>query len=90
VAKATTAGPGRSRAPQSAPAAVERENRLVEIWRELRKVTWPTVPELVRMTQIVVATVLIFALLIGGVDLVLSYVVKPLYSSSGTISVPTG
>ena len=39
---------------------------------ELRKVVWPTGPELYRYTVVVVVTVLIVALFIGGTDLVVS------------------
>jgi preprotein translocase SecE subunit len=45
----------------------------------MRKTTWPTWPELVRMTGIVITTVVLFALLIGAADLGLGTAVKPLY-----------
>ncbi len=54
------------------------------VWDELRKVQWPTRDELVRMTGIVLATVIIFAVIIGGADYVLSLGVKQLYTSTGT------
>ena len=54
------------------------------VWDELRKVQWPTREELLRMTGIVIATVILFGVLIGGADYVLSLGVKQLYTSSGT------
>jgi len=39
---------------------------------ELRKVVWPTAPELYRYTVVVVVTVVIIAIFIGGTDLVVS------------------
>jgi preprotein translocase subunit SecE len=40
----------------------------LEIWDELRKVVWPTLPELYRYTLVVVVTVVVFAGFIGAVD----------------------
>jgi preprotein translocase SecE subunit len=42
------------------------------VWEELKKVVWPTRDELLRMTGIVIATVVIFAALVGGADYILS------------------
>jgi preprotein translocase SecE subunit len=42
------------------------------VWEELKKVVWPTRDELLRMTGIVIATVIIFAALVGGADYILS------------------
>ena len=35
---------------------------------ELRKVSWPTRQEAIRMTQIVIAVILIMAAILGGLD----------------------
>ena len=51
------------------------------VWEELKKVVWPTREELLRMTGIVVATVVIFALLVGGADYILSLGVKQAVTS---------
>lgn len=78
---------GRDARAQRTPPAGEASgtgNYLASVMAELRKVTWPTVPELVRMTQVVIATVILFALLIGGFDFVLGYIAKPLYTQPGT------
>jgi preprotein translocase subunit SecE len=82
VAKAKTVAP-RPRGAVPPPRA-ERGNYFVEVVQELRKVSWPTRPELIRMTQIVLTTVVIFALLIGAADLLLSIVVKQLYVQPGS------
>ena len=59
------------------------------VWDELRKVIWPTRTELWRMTGVVVLTVILFSILIGGADYGLGYAVKPIYSGSGTSSSST-
>ncbi len=52
------------------------ENRLTTFFRdtfeELRKVVWPTAPELYRYTIVVIVTVVVIAAFIGLVDLGLS------------------
>ncbi len=49
------------------------ENRLTTFFRdtfeELRKVVWPTLPELYRYTVVVVVTVVVISAFIGLVDL---------------------
>jgi preprotein translocase SecE subunit len=65
------------------------------VWDELRKVIWPTRPELWRMTWVVVATVIVFGLLIGGADFLFATVTRPLItgtpptSSSSPAPTPT-
>jgi len=59
------------------------------VWEELRKVVWPTRDELARMTGIVIATVVLFGVLIGTADYLLSLGVKQVYKSTGqTTSTP--
>jgi preprotein translocase subunit SecE len=60
------------------------------VWEELKKVVWPTRDELARMTGIVIATVILFALLIGGADYVLSLGVRQVYTSSGQSTTSNG
>jgi preprotein translocase subunit SecE len=49
---------------------------LREVFDELRKVVWPTPGELWRYTMVVVATVVVLAVFIGGVDFVTGEAVK--------------
>ena len=80
--------PGRPRAPL-APTRTDRAGLLEYfrgVWDELRKVVWPGREELLRMTGIVVATVIIFGALIGGADYILSLGVRQLYSSTTSTS----
>ena len=42
------------------------------VWEELKKVVWPARDELLRMTGIVIATVILFAVLVGAADYLLS------------------
>jgi preprotein translocase subunit SecE len=74
----------RTQRPQPGGETPGAGNYFVSVLAELRKVTWPTVPELMRMTQVVIATVILFALLIGGFDFILGYIAKPLYTQQGT------
>jgi preprotein translocase SecE subunit len=67
-----------------APTGPDRVGYFKGVWEELRKVIWPTRTELWRMTGIVVATVVIFAALIGGADYGLGLMVKQLYTGSST------
>jgi len=80
-------GPGGFAAGGSG-ARVGRRRRLVayfqEVWEELRKVIWPKWPELSRMTWVVVATVIVFGLLIGGADYLFAGMASPIISGSGT------
>ena len=101
MAKAVRSAPAPSPRPRPlAPARTDRAGLVAYfqgVWEELRKVVWPTRDELLRMTGIVIATVVIFGLLIGGADYLLSLGVRQLYTSSSTPSasaapsaVPTG
>ncbi len=42
---------------------------LKSVRSEMRKVTWPSRPEVIRSTLIVLITVIVFAIFIGGIDL---------------------
>ena len=64
------------------------ENRLTTFLRdtveELRKVVWPTLPELYRYTIVVVVTVVVIAAFIGLVDLGLgAFTQRFIYNSVG-------
>jgi preprotein translocase SecE subunit len=78
-------------APSPSPGA--RRAGLAEyfrgVWEELKKVQWPGRDELVRMTGIVIATVILFAVLIGGFDYLLSLGVKQVYSSTPATNTTT-
>jgi preprotein translocase subunit SecE len=68
--------PPRPVLPTAATGRVGLAGYLRGVWEELKKVVWPTREELLRMTGIVIATVIIFALLVGGADYILSLGVK--------------
>lgn len=52
----------------------KKENRIKRWWREtvgeLRKVTWPTPREAVRLTKIVLLVMLIMGAVLGGLDFI--------------------
>jgi len=76
-----------------ATAGADRRQGLVEYFRgvaaELGKVVWPARDELLRMTGIVIATVLIFGAIIGGTDYLLSLGVSQVYTSAGSSTTTT-
>ncbi len=43
---------------------------------ELRKATWPTRAELIRLTQVVLAVIAIVAVYVGALDAVLSWITR--------------
>jgi preprotein translocase SecE subunit len=59
------------------------------VWEELKKVVWPARDELLRMTGIVLATVIIFAVLVGGADYLLSLGVRQAVATQAASSTPT-
>jgi preprotein translocase subunit SecE len=85
MAKARSAAggprPPRPALPAAGAGRVGLRGYLRGVWEELKKVVWPTRDELLRMTGIVLATVVIFALLVGGADYILSLAVKQAVTS---------
>ena len=49
---------------------------LREVYEELRKVVWPTAGELYRYTLVVIFTVILLGVFIGGTDYILSEIAK--------------
>ena len=58
-------------------------NFLGETRAELRKVVWPTRPETLQTTLVVIVMVLIASLLLWGVDSLVLWVIKSLLGQSG-------
>ena len=79
------------RQQQLAPQRTDRAGLLAYfqgVWEELQKVVWPTRDELLRMTGIVIATVVLFGILIGGADYLLSLGVRQLYTTTTSQTTP--
>ncbi|WP_408955492.1 preprotein translocase subunit SecE [Natroniella sp. ANB-PHB2] len=51
---------------------------LREVKAELRKVNWPSKQEMVSYTMVVIVTVLLISVFIGGVDLLFSSLIRPI------------
>ena len=66
------------RAQQVGPAQFLRD-----VYDELRKVVWPTGGELYRYTLVVIFTVIILGVFIGGTDYILSEVTKRTLYNNG-------
>ena len=43
-------------------------DKMKEVFSELKKVTWPTFPKVIKNTGVVLAVVLVFLLVITGID----------------------
>jgi preprotein translocase subunit SecE len=56
---------------------------LREVYEELRKVVWPTWPELYRYTIVVIVTVAILGVFIGGVDYIVGAITKATIYNNG-------
>ncbi len=72
-------------APTRAPRQQAQRERvgpaqyLREVRDEMRKVAWPTRPEVVRYSIIVTATVVVYTAYVGGLDYALRYVADWFY-----------
>ena len=65
-----------------------RGGYLREVWAELRKTVWPTWAELRQMTGVVIITVVLFGAFLGLLDLGLTSLLRPLYTSSAPAGAP--
>ncbi|MEZ4553548.1 MAG: preprotein translocase subunit SecE [Dehalococcoidia bacterium] len=73
--------PAATAAPTPAAAAQRRGSLLKPRWvmdiiSELRKVTWPSRAETAHLTIVVIVVSLLFGVLLGGADLIFSWVVE--------------
>jgi preprotein translocase SecE subunit len=70
-------------APEPTPQVEPGGSGLRSIFFELRRVVWPTRQELIRMTTIVIGTVVVIATFIGVADVLLNKVTIPIYGGNG-------
>jgi preprotein translocase subunit SecE len=49
---------------------------VLEVLAEFRRVTWPSRPELVNSTVVVIVVTVVIAFFLGGVDIVLARIVE--------------
>lgn len=93
VRPAARSNPAPKPRPQLAPPRSTDRAGMVAyfqgVWEELRKVVWPARDELLRMTGIVLATVVLFGVLIGGADYLLSLGVRQVYTSTSSSATAT-
>ena len=73
--------PSATAAPTPAGASQRRGSLFKPRWvmdiiSELRKVTWPSRAETVHLTLVVIVVSLIFGVVLGGADLIFSWVVE--------------
>ncbi len=68
-----------SKSQKNDKPVVKKPNKIQKWWREtvgeLRKVTWPTKEEALKMTKIVIIVVILTAVFLGVVDFVFSRLV---------------
>ena len=72
--------PTRAPRQQAAPDRVGPAQYLREVRDEMRKVAWPSRPEVVRYSIIVTATVVVYTAFVGGLDFGLQYVADWFYA----------
>jgi len=72
--------PTRAPRQQARPDRVGPAQYLREVRDEMRKVAWPTRPEVVRYSIIVTATVIVYTAFVGGLDFGLQYVADWFYA----------
>ena len=95
VAKVTTPAKGRpapvprGRGAVPAPSSERDSNYFAGVISELRKVSWPAPDELWRMTSVVIATVIIFAAIIGLADYLLGILLSHIYTGTPPRVTPT-
>ena len=59
--------------PETAPAPMQRgRGFLHEVMVELKKTTWPTLPEAWRLTTVVLAVIIALAVYVGAIDFILT------------------
>lgn len=71
--------PKRTQRPQQQRDRVGPVQYLREVRDEMRKVAWPTRPEIIRYSTIVVVTVIIYTSLVGGLDFGFGHLAEWLY-----------
>ena len=56
---------------------------LVEVKAEFAKIEWPKIDEFYGSTLVVIAVVIIFAIFLGSVDRVITWIARQIFSYSG-------
>lgn len=56
--------------------------KIKEVFSELKKVTWPTFPTVLKQTGVVIAVVLFFLIIIFGFDTLMSFLYSLLFPSA--------
>ena len=67
-----------SAAPSGAAAttvAAKQSNYLQEMWIELKKTTWPTREEAIRLTMLVLVVIVTLGIYMGALDVILSFII---------------
>jgi preprotein translocase subunit SecE len=69
-----------SNSSENAPAPLQRGRGFFhEVMVELKKTTWPTLPEAWRLTVVVLAVIVSVAIFVGAIDFVLSQLTARLH-----------
>jgi preprotein translocase subunit SecE len=66
--------PAPAPAPVAAPQGPRKSNFLSEVMTELKKVTWPTLPEAWRLTTVVLGVIVAVAIYVGLIDFILTVI----------------
>ena len=65
---------------EKATASTPKRSRIKETFGELKKVTWPSFGKTMKQTGMVLSVVLIFGVLVLGIDLLVGEIIKLLSS----------
>lgn len=77
---ANTSAPAPAPAPGLSPASPQRKSAfLTEVLTELKKVTWPTLPEAWRLTTVVLGVIVAIAIYMGLIDFFLTVIFNQLH-----------
>ena len=71
-----TAKEDKKKNKKAAKATTPRRNRFKETFSELKKVSWPTFAKTMKNTGMVLSVVLIFGLLVFGLDTLVNYLIN--------------
>ena len=71
-----------AKAPKKAKAvkAEPKKSKIKETFGELKKVTWPSFGKAMKQTGMVLSLVLVFGVLVLGIDLLISFIINTLSS----------
>ena len=72
--------PAKAKKAKAAKTSDGKKSRVKETFGELKKVTWPSFGKAMKQTGMVLSIVLVFGVLVLGIDLLISFIINTLSS----------